>query len=98
MFKKIITGNGRAPKKQIQLAVQRELQLDKPPEPPKSLGALAAWRCPRTSAFHRSPPPILDGVVRGLAWASLFPAGSHGHALGEGGREPREAMVACVAW
>jgi crossover junction endodeoxyribonuclease RuvC len=43
--KKILTGNGRAPKGQIQLAVQRELNLASPPEPPDVADALALALC-----------------------------------------------------
>ena len=43
--KKILTGNGRAPKRQIQLAVQRELNLSAPPEPPDVADALALALC-----------------------------------------------------
>ena len=39
--KKTITGNGRATKRQIQLAVTRELTLAAPPEPPDVADALA---------------------------------------------------------
>jgi crossover junction endodeoxyribonuclease RuvC len=43
--KKILTGNGRAPKHQIQLAVQRELGLATLPEPPDVADALALAIC-----------------------------------------------------
>jgi crossover junction endodeoxyribonuclease RuvC len=43
--KKILTGNGRAPKRQMQLAVQRELSLVAPPEPPDVADALALALC-----------------------------------------------------
>ncbi|REJ68309.1 MAG: crossover junction endodeoxyribonuclease RuvC [Planctomycetota bacterium] len=39
--KKILTGSGRAPKLQIQEAIQRELQLDQLPEPADVADALA---------------------------------------------------------
>jgi crossover junction endodeoxyribonuclease RuvC len=43
--KKILTGNGRAPKDQVQMAVQRELQLKELPEPPDVADALAVALC-----------------------------------------------------
>ena len=43
--KKILTGNGRAPKAQIQRAVQRELALPQLPEPPDVADALAIALC-----------------------------------------------------
>jgi crossover junction endodeoxyribonuclease RuvC len=44
-IKKTVTGNGRAPKNQVQLTVQRELGLAKLPEPPDVADALAAALC-----------------------------------------------------
>ncbi len=46
--KKLLTGNGRAPKSQMQLAVCREFQLAAPPEPPDVADALAIAMC----CFH----------------------------------------------
>ncbi len=43
--KKILTGNGRAPKTQMQLAVQREFRLSAPPDPPDVADALAIALC-----------------------------------------------------
>jgi crossover junction endodeoxyribonuclease RuvC len=43
--KKILTGSGRAPKAQIQRAVQRELALPQLPEPPDVADALAIALC-----------------------------------------------------
>lgn len=43
--KKILTGNGRAPKEQMQLAIQRELSLAKLPEPADVADALAIALC-----------------------------------------------------
>ncbi len=40
-IKKIMTGNGRAPKSQIQMAVCRQLDLEECPEPPDVADALA---------------------------------------------------------
>jgi crossover junction endodeoxyribonuclease RuvC len=53
--KKTLTGNGRAPKAQMQLAVQRELRLATLPEPADVADALAialchAWSRVRTDA------------------------------------------------
>lgn len=43
--KRILTGNGRAPKSQMQLAVRRELKLAQTPEPPDVADALAIALC-----------------------------------------------------
>ena len=43
--KKLLTGNGRAPKSQMQNAVQRELALSKVPEPADVADALAIALC-----------------------------------------------------
>jgi crossover junction endodeoxyribonuclease RuvC len=47
-IKQVLTGNGRADKKDMQLAVQRELNLDRLPKPDDAADALAialtAWR------------------------------------------------------
>ena len=43
--KKTVTGNGRAPKDQVQRTIQRELGLDKLPEPPDVADALAVALC-----------------------------------------------------
>lgn len=44
-IKRILTGNGRAPKTQVQLAIQRELRLEHVPEPPDVADALAVALC-----------------------------------------------------
>jgi crossover junction endodeoxyribonuclease RuvC len=44
-IKKAITGNGRAPKEQVQRTMQRELGLATLPEPPDVADALAAALC-----------------------------------------------------
>ncbi len=44
-IKKVITGNGRASKEQIQLTIQRELGLAKLPEPADVADALAVALC-----------------------------------------------------
>ena len=44
-IKRILTGNGRAPKSQVQQAIQRELHLANLPEPPDVADALAAALC-----------------------------------------------------
>lgn len=44
-IKKVLTGNGRAPKSQVQLAVTRQLNLDQAPEPPDVADALAIAMC-----------------------------------------------------
>ena len=43
--KKILTGNGRAPKSQIQEAIRREFSLDTPPTPHDVADALAIALC-----------------------------------------------------
>ncbi len=43
--KKVLTGNGRASKAQVQFAVERQLQLAAPPEPPDVADALAIAVC-----------------------------------------------------
>lgn len=43
--KKMLTGSGRAPKGQMQLAIQRELRLAQPPDPPDVADALAVAVC-----------------------------------------------------
>ncbi|MCA9201027.1 MAG: crossover junction endodeoxyribonuclease RuvC, partial [Planctomycetales bacterium] len=43
--KKILTGNGRAPKAQVQLSIQRELGLSAVPDPPDVADALAIALC-----------------------------------------------------
>jgi len=43
--KRILTGNGRAPKTQVQQAIQRELRLDRVPEPADVADALAIALC-----------------------------------------------------
>lgn len=44
-IKKILTGNGRAPKSQMQVAIQREFGLDAPPSPADVADALAIALC-----------------------------------------------------
>jgi crossover junction endodeoxyribonuclease RuvC len=44
-IKRILTGNGRSPKAQVQRAIQRELALDCIPEPPDVADALAVALC-----------------------------------------------------
>ncbi len=44
-IKKILTGSGRAPKSQVQRAIQHELKLDQLPEPPDVADALAIALC-----------------------------------------------------
>jgi crossover junction endodeoxyribonuclease RuvC len=43
--KKVLTGNGRAPKSQVQQAIRQELHLAKVPEPPDVADALAIALC-----------------------------------------------------
>lgn len=51
--KKTLTGNGRAPKSQVQAAVERELRLAKRPEPADVADALAIALC---HAYARAVP------------------------------------------
>lgn len=44
-IKRILTGSGRAPKSQVQRAIQRELSLLTPPDPPDVADALAIALC-----------------------------------------------------
>lgn len=44
-IKKVLTGNGRAPKAQMQQAIRRELQLVETPDPPDVADALAVALC-----------------------------------------------------
>ncbi len=44
-IKRILTGSGRAPKSQVQRAIQRELSLRALPDPPDVADALAAALC-----------------------------------------------------
>ena len=44
-IKKLLTGSGRAPKSQLQLAICREFHLNSPPEPPDVADALATALC-----------------------------------------------------
>ncbi len=44
-IKKILTGSGRAPKSQVQRAIQHELRLSQPPDPPDVADALAIALC-----------------------------------------------------
>lgn len=58
--KKTLTGNGRAPKNQMQLAIQRELNLTTLPEPPDVADALAIAFC----HFCSTKPEIFTGGSR----------------------------------
>jgi crossover junction endodeoxyribonuclease RuvC len=54
-IKKVLTGNGRAPKSQMQLAIRRELQLAEVPEPPDVADALAVALCHYYLQVRRAP-------------------------------------------
>ncbi|MEQ1825070.1 MAG: crossover junction endodeoxyribonuclease RuvC [Pirellula sp.] len=43
--KRLLTGNGRAPKSQMQMAIQHQLGLKEPPDPPDVADALAIALC-----------------------------------------------------
>jgi crossover junction endodeoxyribonuclease RuvC len=53
-IKKVLTGNGRAPKSQMQAAIQREFGLDALPEPADLADAIAVALCHRYLAPVRS--------------------------------------------
>src|SRR5947208_5979326 len=57
-IKKTITGNGRASKEQVQRTIQRELHLEKLPEPPDVADALAAALC----HYHHQKKPGLHAL------------------------------------
>ena len=56
-IKNTLTGNGRAPKSQMQLAVTRELSLSQFPEPPDVADALAIALC---HGFKSSQPSAIS--------------------------------------
>ena len=55
-IKKILTGNGRAPKAQVQRAIQRELALKEIPDPPDVADALAIALC---HGYLKDKPKLL---------------------------------------
>jgi crossover junction endodeoxyribonuclease RuvC len=55
-IKKVLTGNGRAPKSQVQLAIRRELKLAIAPEPPDVADALAVALCHYYLQVRRTLP------------------------------------------
>lgn len=60
-IKKLLTGNGRAPKGQMQLAIGQQLRLGHVPEPPDVADALAVALCHYHLGYadrrlHRAPP------------------------------------------
>ena len=57
-IKRILTGNGRAPKPQMQQAIQRELGLAAAPEPPDVADALAAALC---HYYLKDKPRVASG-------------------------------------
>lgn len=69
-IKKMLTGNGRAPKIQMQRAVQRELRLDRLPQPADVADALAVALC-----HHYLAP-------RAVAWETLSRAARHARHTG----------------
>jgi len=62
--KKILTGSGRAPKSQVQQAIQRELGLPSLPEPPDVADALAIALC-HHYLQGRIPAPLSRKRERG---------------------------------
>ncbi len=57
-IKKVLTGSGRAPKWQVQRAVQQELHLERLPEPPDVADALAIALC---HCYLKDRPAVLRG-------------------------------------
>ena len=53
--KSLLTGNGRAPKAQMQLAIQQQLMLKEVPDPPDVADALAIALC-----HHFATGPIAE--------------------------------------
>ncbi len=70
----LLTGNGRAPKWQMQQAIQRELSLAAAPEPPDVADALAIALC----HFHLSVRRVLaqNTATRSTARGANAPAAS----------------------
>jgi len=56
-IKKVLTGSGRAPKWQVQRAVQEELHLDQLPEPPDVADALAIALC---HCYLKDRPAVME--------------------------------------
>jgi crossover junction endodeoxyribonuclease RuvC len=54
-IKKTLTGSGRAPKSQVQAAIQRELALQRLPDPPDVADALAIALCHWYGTRHDNP-------------------------------------------
>lgn len=63
--KKILTGNGRAPKSQVQQAIQRELRLPRLPEPADVADALAIALC--HYYLQQRSPQILASTAGSLS-------------------------------
>ena len=68
-IKKVLTGNGRAPKVQMQGAIRRELGLAEPPEPPDVADALAVALC----HYHLALRPA-RALHTKAAWLGKDPA------------------------
>jgi crossover junction endodeoxyribonuclease RuvC len=64
-IKKILTGNGRAPKAQVQAAIRRELRLAKTPEPADVADALAIALCHYYLGARRNKEAILAKSTMG---------------------------------
>lgn len=65
--KKVMTGNGRAPKQQIQLAVKMQLGLPEIPEPPDVADALAIALC----GHHLGSELLIEKLSRPSSRSSL---------------------------
>lgn len=63
-IKKVLTGNGRAPKTQMQQAIQRELRLVAAPEPADVADALAVSLCHYYLSVRSSLAAETKGAIR----------------------------------
>jgi crossover junction endodeoxyribonuclease RuvC len=63
-IKKVLTGNGRAPKTQMQQAIQRELRLVAAPEPADVADALAVSLCHYYLKVRSALASETKGVIR----------------------------------
>lgn len=66
-IKKTTTGNGRAPKAQMQRAVQLQLRLPRLPEPPDVADAIAVAFCHFTEARLTQRPSVANPICALLA-------------------------------
>jgi crossover junction endodeoxyribonuclease RuvC len=72
-IKKVLTGNGRAPKSQMQAAIRQELSLAQPPEPADVADALAVAMC----HYHLQVRRSLAAADRSLGKRSASQSGKN---------------------